>query len=377
VAKAELLELLDGEPSAELMAALECGDAFPYTVSTFLRRDPVPNYADAALALLEQRSCGIFIGDLTPECLRFNADTGVVSLLGYHRAVRLDAQTQALRGRAYLEWCRDQEFARLGVGGKAVQHFLLGSPQTTDQHEFWHAFTDGRLQLAVTQSIGKQKVTGHASGISHTVDTPDCVASGDRAFTTERIAALEAAFAGGGDDAQPAGAAAAAAPERVLDVGCAGGVVAEWLARRGCAVTAIDVDEQLLAGCAVLANIHCPGAQLHYQKANFEYEAPEGPFDTVCLFSVLPWFQDRAAAARRAGDLAQRRILLEVRLKEYGWRRRLHGFEQLAGWELPDWEALCCEMEVLFGGFRYFCDHGPTDGAARLIELRRVEAVAK
>jgi 2-polyprenyl-6-hydroxyphenyl methylase/3-demethylubiquinone-9 3-methyltransferase len=77
------------------------------------------------------------------------------------------------------------------------------------------------------------------------------------------------------------------AEQRVLDVGCGGGILSEALAQRGAVVTGIDMGEAPLE----TAKLHAleSGLNIHYQRSSAEdfAETQAEQFDTVCCMELL------------------------------------------------------------------------------------------
>lgn len=75
--------------------------------------------------------------------------------------------------------------------------------------------------------------------------------------------------------------------QRVLDVGCGGGILSESLAQRGAQVTGIDAADRPLG----VARLHAAeqGLQIDYRKVTAEALAAEqaGQFDLVCCLEML------------------------------------------------------------------------------------------
>jgi ubiquinone/menaquinone biosynthesis C-methylase UbiE len=85
------------------------------------------------------------------------------------------------------------------------------------------------------------------------------------------------------------------AGERVLDVGCGTGRLAQWLAERvgaSDAVVGIDPLEERVA----LARARAPGIRFEVGRAEELGALSDGSFDVVCMSSVFHWIGDRAKA---------------------------------------------------------------------------------
>jgi 2-polyprenyl-6-hydroxyphenyl methylase/3-demethylubiquinone-9 3-methyltransferase len=86
---------------------------------------------------------------------------------------------------------------------------------------------------------------------------------------------------------------------RVLDVGCGGGLLAEELAHRGCAVTGVDPSRRSLE----VARTHAAGSALTIEYQAGVAEAlpfADGQFDAVICCDVLEHVDDVSAAVREA-----------------------------------------------------------------------------
>jgi 2-polyprenyl-6-hydroxyphenyl methylase/3-demethylubiquinone-9 3-methyltransferase len=95
------------------------------------------------------------------------------------------------------------------------------------------------------------------------------------------------------------------AGQRVLDVGCGGGVLAEAMARQGAAVTGIDLAGKPLR----VAQLHAleSGAQVEYREASAEALAAERPasFDVVTCMEMLEHVPDPASVIAACATLAK------------------------------------------------------------------------
>lgn len=93
--------------------------------------------------------------------------------------------------------------------------------------------------------------------------------------------------------------------QRLVDVGCGGGILAEAMARRGAQVTAIDMGEAPLS----VARLHQleSGVEVDYRKCTAEALAEEmpGAFDVVCCLEMLEHVPDPAAVVAASAALAR------------------------------------------------------------------------
>ncbi len=95
------------------------------------------------------------------------------------------------------------------------------------------------------------------------------------------------------------------AGKQVLDVGCGGGILAESMAQRGAAVSAIDMGEAPLA----VAQLHRleSGVEVDYRQLTAEELAASEParFDVVTCMEMLEHVPDPASVIGACGDLVK------------------------------------------------------------------------
>ena len=95
------------------------------------------------------------------------------------------------------------------------------------------------------------------------------------------------------------------AGQRLLDVGCGGGILAEAMAHRGARVTGIDMGEAPLS----VARLHREesGLDINYHHSTAEQLAEKEPaaYDIVCCLEMLEHVPDPAAVIAACADLAK------------------------------------------------------------------------
>lgn len=94
--------------------------------------------------------------------------------------------------------------------------------------------------------------------------------------------------------------------QRVLDLGCGGGILAEAMAKAGARVTGIDADAQAIAAARVHSGEQ--GLSIDYQCSTIEDFSAE-PFDLITCMEMLEHVPDPAAIVTEAARL----------LKPGGW----------------------------------------------------------
>jgi 2-polyprenyl-6-hydroxyphenyl methylase / 3-demethylubiquinone-9 3-methyltransferase len=95
------------------------------------------------------------------------------------------------------------------------------------------------------------------------------------------------------------------AGNRLVDVGCGGGILAESMAQRGAAVTGIDMGEAPLS----VARMHGleSGVEVNYRQSTAENLAAEeaGTYDIVCCLEMLEHVPDPGAVIAACAALAR------------------------------------------------------------------------
>ena len=95
------------------------------------------------------------------------------------------------------------------------------------------------------------------------------------------------------------------AQQKVLDVGCGGGILCEAMAQRGATVTGIDMGEAPLA----VGNLHKleSGVEVDYQKSTAEDFAQSHPeeFDIITCLEMLEHVPDPGSVVRACAEMTK------------------------------------------------------------------------
>lgn len=98
---------------------------------------------------------------------------------------------------------------------------------------------------------------------------------------------------------------------RALDLGCARGDDAIWLAQQGWKATGVDVSEAAVEAARLAAAAQGVAADVSFERHDLTHSFPEGRFDLVtAMFLQSPVPFDRTKVLRRAAHAVEREGLL-------------------------------------------------------------------
>jgi len=326
--------------------------SYSYIIQQLVPSTGVPSLGDILLAVLEQKSMGIFHADLRPENLRMDTATGVCYLIDYDQAERLDETTRNLDNLDFFTWC--DSLIREKYRRWNFQHFLHYFPNINRERDFAVLFRNGAFNLGTTRLFSNQITTAAKAGVYHTVREKAVYIDGERSLDSRRTYLDAIAFAPG---------------ERVLDVGCSSGIISTYLARRGCKVTGIDLDPEIILGCRILS--HILGNDITFLHHDLDTGPVPGEFDTVLLFSVIHHTKNMQANAVMLANQS-RRIVIECRLAEGGLKPSPKiGWQKTSGWSFPTVDDMVAGLERLFPGFHLHTNHGKGDRERFVLEFTK------
>lgn len=333
---------------------------FPYRISRYARADRGGfGIADILLSLLEHQAFGIYPNRLGVEQLRFDSLTGICRFTDYRFAVRLGAAERALPPQDFLQWCLARERERCAKGDLPGEPPFIAGLQVPKQ-----LFEGGKLELINCPLFARQRI----------VDLPE---PSIQAVATERLSLMGPIDVAGRQKVMEG--LAFAAGERVLDIGSGFGAVARALAAQGCLVSGVDCDGQLVRGARIIASIErLPAGSANFHEMDAGQRLPPGRFDTVLLLGVLHHIAEPAALARRIAEAGVRRIVVENRLREFGYQWIGRWYQPVEyKWDFADSAQLLAHLRQLFPDFEEDGSPYPTTAEQfRVVLLRKDGASA-
>lgn len=318
------------------------------------RSAPLP---DVIFAMLEQKSLGVYHGDIKPENIRFDEGRGVCVFIDYDQAEELPNNVIDMNAADFLEWCDTREKQKYaGQCDTWRRHFK----RLNQKRHILPLLRNGAFNLALTTPYRRQATTNTKSGVYHKITSPVVYADGVRDLK-DRAALLDVVnFIDG---------------ETLLDVGCNAGLLCHYLAARGCRPTGVELDEGIVVAAKMIANII--GVKADFKALDLDNAEIPGTFDTVCLFSVIHHTQNLQENGRKIARFCKR-ILIECRLVEKGRKPVKDWFGRVkwvatSVWKYPDEIALAKGLEQLFPGFVFSRKIGGADKGRLLLELLKNE----
>jgi len=241
----------------------------------------------------------------------------------------------------YLEWFNEffvNRWKKLGFNFTDIYSF--GGFQ---KEKVFGLFKNDAFNLGETSIFQEQITTNTQSGIYHSLSSDRIYIDGARNLDSRLAALNNIEFKKG---------------EKVLDVGCNMGLLCHYLHDRGCKVTGIDMDEKIMIGAKMVANVLNKDIQFKY--LDVDNTRIEEDYDTICLFSVIHHVANFQQVTENISQKCNR-IVLECRLHEDGAKPVGGTWVRSSGWKFNCSQELIEYLETAFKGFKFQKYHGSVD----------------
>ena len=84
-------------------------DSYQYMIMEKAISHPNYSISDVIISILEQKSLGIYHGDIKPDNICFDKNTGVCCLIDYDQSEYLSSDERSLNAVEFLKWCDFKE----------------------------------------------------------------------------------------------------------------------------------------------------------------------------------------------------------------------------------------------------------------------------
>jgi len=322
-------------------------ESFAYILEQYIEAGTA-TLPDMLLSLIEQKSLGVYHGDLKPDNLRFDHQSGICYLIDYDQAEFIDNRTSRLSNLEFFKWCDRRAYAKYNFNS-----FLEYFQNIDYQIHILPLFRNESFNLGATSLYKKQQTTLSSSGIYHSIQENSIFCDGERDLS-ERVGLIDKINFKHN--------------ERILDIGCNSGLLSRYLHDRGCHVRGVDLDPSIIHAAKMISNIL--KKNIEFECRDIDLKGISGTYDTVMLFSVLHHFR---GIEYNAGLIAEacKRIIIECRLVEDGAKPEENGWKKTSSWNFETLEIMIGNLELIFPGFKLKVNHGKADRERYILELSK------
>ena len=321
-------------------------DYFEYILQQFVPSKNGYNLSDILMSVIEQQSLGIYHGDIKPDNVRFH--NNICYLIDYDQAMWLDKPTQNYDVNDFVNFCSNHYSKKYCSGDP--QNFLS---RIKTKAEVSPLLVAGALDLGKTTIFKSQRTTNSPSGLYQNILEKKIIANGTR-LLDKRIELLK--------DIKFNGC------EKVLDVGCNFGMLSCYLYDRGCNVTGIDNDADVIRAAKIVSNII--GKKVNYQCLDLDDAQEIEAYDTIFLFSVLHHTKNVELNAMKIARSCKR-IIFEVKPHETGKQFIDGRWRGVNEWNFKDVDSLVEYLEKIFYGFKLTKVLGVSDKNRYMLEFKK------
>lgn len=303
---------------------------FHYIIQEYIPSSLEFTLSDILLTVLEQKSLGIFQGDIKPDNIRFDQQSKICFFIDYDQSVRLTNEIKSLNNLEFFNFLSEYDKSKYGIGNW-LRHF--NGRFTKDDVVF--LLRNNSLKLEDVSILKTQKTTNSDSGFYHSIDHDVISLVGSRDISGRKQILERTTFKQN---------------EKILDVGCNQGLLSFYLQEKGCDVTGIDIDPHIITAAKITSNIF--NQKVNFKCLDLDKVDKLEEFDTVMLFSVFHHTINQIENGKKIAN-ACNRIILEARLNENGSQPiGLNStWVNVARWNFETIEELVRFCEFIFPGF--------------------------
>jgi len=330
-------------------------DSYQYVIMDKAESHVNYSISDVIISILEQKSLGIYHGDIKPDNICFDKNTGVCCFIDYDQSEYLSSDERSLNAEEFLKWCDSMEKNKYGFDSW-IRHF---KGLNFNRHIKW-LLENGSFNIEATTPYKNQSTTNTKKGVYHSIDSSIITSNGIRSLDVRKPLLDSIHFKQN---------------EKVLDIGCNAGLLTHYLHSRGCDVTGYDMDKWIVESAKVIANIL--GVKCKYNSIDIDNEKKIVKFNTICLFSVIHHTRDMKNNGKKIADACDR-IIIECRLKENGTKPVIKDgktkWTRTTIWNYDNEKDLMTGLSHLFPGFKVSKNIGYADKNRMILELLKTNA---
>lgn len=309
-------------------------DNEPYMIVERIYKKGNVKPADYIFSLLEQKSLGCYQGDFKPANMIF--DGNICYLIDYDQAQKSE-QFISMQSTAFIDWIASDFFKR------RKEDFWTNKERMFNRNEIMKLFKNGSFSLNETSLLQNQTTTDTVSGIYHTLECPEVHTTGSRTISDRKLILDRISFE---------------QKEKILDIGCNLGLLSMYFDSRGCCVTGVDMDWNVIQADKMIN--HIIGKDITFKCVDMATATLTEKYDTITLFSVFHHIANIDNVSEYIRTHANR-VILECKLVEGGSVPIKGHWQHTNSWKFESPEELIEHMEKVFSPMKFEKNWGKCD----------------
>lgn len=320
----------------------------PYFILEKVESNGKVSPVDILFSILEQKSFGIYQGDIKFENLIFNGS--ICYLIDYDQSEKIE-KIKKMGNIEYIDWIAKKYYERW------TTDFFHYPIKIFDKNKISDYFKNDSLNLSNVTMFKKQETTMSKTGFYHTLNNPKVFINGARNLKVRERVLNKLKIKKG---------------EKILDVGCNLGLLTHYLYDRGAKVIGIDMDKNIITAAKMVANII--GKDVNFFTIDVDSKSSldtlKDQFDTIFLFSVLHHLNNPNQIIQYIVPRCNR-IILEVRLKEKGFKSINGMWKTTTCWNFENLKELIKYLESIFFTFKFEKNLGKVDRNRFILSFKK------